>query len=317
MKEYTQLTLPQRYEISALHKVGQTPTQIARIVGVHRTTISRELKRNKSPNGYYPQAAHQRSQQRRTGCRRPLKWTGRCRRLVEGKLRHPWSPEQITGWLGRNETFSISHERIYQHIRMDRDTGGLLHTHLRQQQRPKRMGSKFAYKGSIPHRVSIEDRPAIVDEKTRMGDWEVDLMMGGHGGGGLLTLVDRKTRFTRIEPVRSKHADHVADVLIGALSAIKDQVHTLTMDNGNEFAQHQRVAKALQAKVYFAHPYCAWERGANENTNGLLRQYFPKGTNFKGLSQAKIRRAENRLNDQPRKALEFRSPKDIFQPDKP
>ena len=128
MKEYTQLTLPQRYEISALHKVGQTPTQIARIVGVHRTTISRELKRNKSPNGYYPQAAHQRSQQRRTGCRRPLKWTGRCRRLVEGKLRHQWSPEQITGWLGRNETFSISHERIYQHIRMDRDTGGLLHT---------------------------------------------------------------------------------------------------------------------------------------------------------------------------------------------
>ena len=142
-------------------------------------------------------------------------------------------------------------------------------------------------------------------------------MMGGHGGGGLLTLVDRKTRFTRIEPVRSKHADHVADVLIGALSAIKDQVHTLTMDNGNEFAQHQRVAKALQAKVYFAHPYCAWERGANENTNGLLRQYFPTGTNFKGLRQAKIRRAENRLNDRPRKALEFRSPKDIFQPDKP
>jgi IS30 family transposase len=142
-------------------------------------------------------------------------------------------------------------------------------------------------------------------------------MMGGHGGGGLLTLVDRKTRFTRIEPVLSKQADHVADVIIRALSDIKGQVHTLTMDNGNEFAQHKIVAEALQAMVYFSHPYCAWERGVNENTNGLLRQYFPKGTNFKTITQAKIRRAENRLNDRPRKALEFRSPNDVFKLDKP
>jgi IS30 family transposase len=317
MKEYTQLTQPQRYEISALHKVGQGPTQIARIVGVHRTTISRELKRNQSPNGYYPQAAHQRSQKRRADRSRPLKWTGRCRRLVEGKLRHEWSPEQIAGWLGKNEPFSISHERIYPHISMDRERGGRLHTHLRQHQQPKRVSSKAAYKGSIPHRVSIDDRPAIVDEKTRIGDWEVDLMMGRHGGGGLLTLVDRKTRFTRMEPVLSKHADHVADVIIRALSEIKGQVHTLTMDNGNEFAQHKRVAKALLAKVYFAHPHCAWERGANENTNGLLRQYFPKGTNFKTITQAKIRRAEHRLNNRPRKALEFPSPNDVFTLDKP
>jgi len=268
MKEYTQLTLPQRYEISALHKVGQGPAQIARMVGVHRTTISRELRRNRSPNGYYPQAAHQRSQKRRIDRSRPLKWTGRCRRIVEGKRRHEWSPEQMAGWLGRNEPFSISHERIYQHIHVDRGRGGRLHTHRRQHQQPKRVSSQSAYKGSMRHRVSMDNRPAIVDEKTRIGDWEVDLMMGGHGGGGLLTLVDRTTRFTRMESVLSKHADHVADVIIGALSDIKGQVHTLTMDNGNEFAQHERVAKALQAKVYFAHPYCAWERGANQNTNG-------------------------------------------------
>ncbi len=314
MKEYTQLTLPQRYEISALHKVGQGPTQIARVVGVDRTTISRELKRNKSPNGYFAQAAHQRAQQRRAHVRRrPLKWTGRCRRLVEGKLRHQWSPEQIADWLGRTETISISHERIYQHIRTDRNTGGTLHRHLRQRLRPKRMQPKMRYKGSIPHRVSIDTRPAIVEEKTRIGDWEVDLMMGGHGGGGLLTLVERKSRFTRIEPVLSKHADHVADVLIGALDDLKKQVHTLTMDNGNEFAQHEKVAKALQADVYFAHPYCAWERGLNENTNGLLRQYFPKGINFKTVSQAKIRHAENRLNTRPRKGLGFRTPSEVFQ----
>jgi len=154
-------------------------------------------------------------------------------------------------------------------------------------------------------------------EKTRIGDWEVDLMMGGHGGGGLLTLLDRKTRFIRIEPVLSKHADHVADVIIRALSEIKGQVHTLTMDNGNEFAQHKRVAKALLAKVYFVHPYCAWECGANENTNELLRPYFLKRTNVKTITQANIRRAENWLNNRPRKALEFRSPNEVFKLDKP
>jgi IS30 family transposase len=195
---------------------------------------------------------------------------------VEGKLRHEWSPEQIAGWLGKNEPFSISYERIYPPIYMERDREGRLHTDLRQHQQPKRVSSNAAYKGSIPHQGSIDDRPAIVDEKTRIGDGEVDLMMGGHGGGGLLTLVDRKTRFTRMEPVLSKQADHVADVIIGALSEIKGPVHTLTMDNGNECAQQKRFAKALLAKGYFAHPYCAWERGANENTNGLLRPYFPK-----------------------------------------
>jgi IS30 family transposase len=181
--------------------------------------------------------------------------------------------------------------------------------------------SGFRPKPRIKARFATEFRLMIVPlssmEKTRIGDWEVDLMMGGHGGGGLLTLLDRKTRFIRIEPVLSKHADHVADVIIRALSEIKGQVHTLTMDNGNEFAQHKRVAKALLAKVYFAHPYCAWERGANENTNGLLRPYFLKRTNVKTITQANIRRAENWLNNRPRKALEFRSPNEVFKLDKP
>ena len=315
-EEYSQLTLPQRYEISALHKAGQGPTQIARIVGVHRTTISRELKRNTSPNGYYPQAAHHRAQQRQKNRCRPLKWTGRCRRLVEGKLRHQWSPEQIADWLGRSEGISISHERIYQHIRADRAKGGTLHTQLRQRLRSKPVAAKRTYKGSIPDRVSIDERPPVVEKKQRIGDWEVDLMMGGQGGGALLTLVERKSRFTRIAPVESKHADHVAHVLIDALQDVKQQVHTLTMDNGNEFAQHQNVKKGLRADVYFAHPYCAWERGLNENTNGLLRQYFPKGINFKTVSQAKIRHAEYRLNNRPRKGLEFRTPNEIFHSEK-
>ena len=310
------MTQPQRYEISALHKAGHGPSQIAEVVGVHRTTISRELKRNKSPNGYFAQAADQRAHHRRAHVRRPLKWTGRCRRLVEGKLRHQWSPEQIADWLERDQAISISHERIYQHIRADRQAGGMLYKDLRHRLRPRRPASTTAYKGSIPNRVSIDDRPAVVEEKTRIGDWEVDLMMGGHGGGGLLTLVERKSRFTRIERVTSKLADHVAEVLIDALEDQKEQVHTLTMDNGNEFAHHEKISKALQADSYFAHPYCAWERGLNENTNGLLRQYFPKGTHFKALSDAKIRQAEKRLNDRPRKGLGFQTPNQIFQPEK-
>jgi len=316
MKGYSQLTLPQRYAISALYKAGHGPSVIAALVGVHRTTISRELKRNKSPHGYYPQAADRRAQQRRTNRCRPRKWTGRCRRLVEGKLCHQWSPEQIADWLGRSAGISISHERIYQHIRADQAAGGTLHTQLRQRLRPKRAPTKRAYKGSIPDRVSIDERPPIVEEKQRIGDWEVDLMMGGQGGGALLTLVERKSRFTRIERVDSKHADHVAHVLIDALQDVKQQVHTLTMDNGNGFAQHQNVKKGLRADVYFAHPYCAWERGLNENTNGLLRQYFPKGINFKTVTLAKIQQAENLLNDRPRKGLGFRTPNEIFHNEK-
>ena len=236
--------------------------------------------------------------------------------MVEGKLHHQWSPEQIAGWLVRDYALSISHERIYQHIRADRQAGGLLHTALRHRLRSHRPSSPARYKGSIPNRVSIEGRPAIVEKKTRIGDWEVDLMMGGHGGGGLLTLVERKSRFTRSEPVKTKHADHVAEILISALDAHKGQVHTLTMDNGNEFAHHETVHKELKAEVYFARPYCAWERGLNENTNGLLRQYFPKGTNFKAVSNAKIRQAENQLNNRPRKGLGFRTPNEMFQPKK-
>ncbi len=308
MKGYRQLTLPQRYEISALDKAGHGPSAIAAVVGVHRTTISRELKRNHSRTGYHPQAADRRAQQRRTDRCRPLKWTARCRQLVESKLRYQWSPEQIANWLGRSEGISISHERIYQHIRADQAQGGTLYRHLRQRLRPKRVTAQAAYKGSIPDRVSIDERPLIVEEKQRIGDWEVDLMMGGQGGGAPLTLVERKSRFTRIEPVDSKHADHVAQVLINALRDHKQQVHTLTMDNGNEFAQHQKVKKALRADVYFAHPYCAWQRGLNENTNGLLRQYFPKGINFKTVSRAKIQQVEQRLNKRPRKGLEFQTP---------
>ena len=312
MKEYSQLPLSQRYEIGALKKAGHSQQRIAEIVETHPSTISRELRRNKSSNGYYPRAAHEQAQQRHLHKRRAYKWTGHWGRIIERKLRLQWSPEQISGWLFCQHHFSLSHERIYQHIRADRAAGGSLHTHLRLRLDTRRSKKATDYKGGLPNRISIDDRPPIVEEKTRIGDWEGDLMMGGQGGGALATLVDRKSRWTRLQRVHTKQADQVADILIEGLKDHREKVQTLTVDNGTEFAQHEKVAKALKADVYFAHPYCAWERGLNENTNGLLRQYSPKGTNFKIISDAKIRQVEKQLNERPRKALGFRTPQEVF-----
>jgi IS30 family transposase len=180
----------------------------------------------------------------------------------------------------------------------------------------RRARRSTAYKGKITQRVSIDQRPSIVDEKSRIGDWEADLMLGGQGGGALLTVVERKSRWTCMARLPSKQSEVVAEALINLLRPYKKQVKTVTLDNGNEFAQHVNVSKALQASVYFAHPYCAWQRGLSENTNGLLRQYFPKGTNFKIIRQAKLDQIQKRLNQRPRKGLEFLTPQHIFQPER-
>ena len=316
MKGYRQLTLPQRYEIFALKKAGHSQVAIADLVRVHASTVSRELRRNKSPTGYYAQAAHRQAQQRRLQSRGPTKWTRRAQRLVERKLRQQWSPEQIADWLKRTQRIWLSHEGIYQYLRADRLAGGNWHAQLRRRLGLRRARRSTAYKGKITQRVSIDQRPSIVDEKSRIGDWEADLMLGGQGGGALLTVVERKSRWTCMARLPSKQSEVVAEALINLLRPYKKQVKTVTLDNGNEFAQHVNVSKALQASVYFAHPYCAWQRGLSENTNGLLRQYFPKGTNFKIIRQAKLDQIQKRLNQRPRKGLEFLTPQQIFQPER-
>ncbi len=234
-------------------------------------------------------------QQRHRHKRRAYKWTAGRRRQVESKPRLQWSPEQISGWLVRHHGFSLSHERMYQHLCADRAGDGSLYTHVRHRSGSRRSPCSTTCKGDLPNRVSIDDRPPIVEGKTRIGDWEGDLMMGGQGGGALATLVDRKSRWTHLQRVvHTKQAEEVADNLIQGLKDHREKVHTLTVDNGTEFAQHEKVAKALKADVYFAHPYCAWERGLDENTNGLLRPYFPKGANFRIISDATIRQVEKR-----------------------
>ena len=233
--------------------------------------------------------------------------------VIESKLRIEWSPEQISGWLLYEQELLISHESIYWHIWADKHAGGDLFTHLRQQGKKydKRRNGKST-RGQIKNRVSIDDRPQVVDDKSRIGDWEIDTVIGKGHSGALVTIVERVTKLTVSTRVNNKSAEDVTQATIALLKPFEDVVHTITADNGKEFAYHERISKALSAEVYFAHPYSSWERGLNENTNGLLRQYFPKNTDFKRVEQIKVARALRRLNSRPRKDLDFKTPAQLM-----
>lgn len=231
--------------------------------------------------------------------------------LVEEKLRQDWSPEQISGRLKEDEVF-ISHESIYQYIYADKRVGGSLWTHLRRHEkkyRKRRCGQDR--RGKIPNRRSIEDRPVIVEERSRVGDWEADLILGKNHQGVAVTLTERKSRFTLLRTLPSKHADPIKEAII-ALLKWDARLKTITFDNGKEFTGHQEISAALNADCYFAHPYSSWERGTNENTNGLIRQYLPKSRNLKEISMEEEVRIMDKLNLRPRKCLGFRTPYEVF-----
>lgn len=311
MRGYTQLVHEQRYQIYALMKADHTQTEIAEILGVHKSTISRELRRNCGLRGYRPKQAHglamDRQANRATAHLSDSTWP-----LVDSLLREDWSPEQISCWLKLFKNRSISHEWIYQYIYQDKLYGGTLHQHLRcKKKRRKRYGS-YDRRGQIINRVSIDERPAIVDKRRRIGDWELDTVIGKAHQQAIVTITERKTRLSLIRKVKFKTAENVADAIIELLGPMKKWVKTLTADNGKEFAFHERIAKALNAKFYFAHPYSSWERGLNENTNGLIRQYLPKKTDFKKVTQKQIDNVMEKLNNRPRKCLGFKTPNQVF-----
>lgn len=307
---YNQITQGQRYQIKALLKTNHSQSQIAKVVGVHRSTISRELKRNLGQRGYRPKQAHQFALQRRVKAKATI--TTEIWKFVEKKIRLEWSPEQISGWLKRHKKPTVSHERIYQYLIEDKRLGGDLYKSLRcQRARRKRYGS-YDRRGQIPNRTSIDDRPEVVEERSRIGDMEIDMVIGKGHQGGLVTIVDRKSRYTFIKRVSSKQAREVGDATIALLKPMGNRLMTITADNGKEFAQHQRVAKSLSAEYYFAHPYSSWERGTNENTNGLIRQYFPKRTNFLKVTDEEVAHVTNRLNHRPRKTLGYKTPFEVF-----
>jgi IS30 family transposase len=312
MKNYAHLTQAERYQIAILCKAGHSMSEIARLMNRHRSTIGREIARNRGQRGYRPKQAQAfsraRMRARENGRRIPDEtWI-----FVDARLGELWSPEQISGRLKADCLPSVSHEAIYQRIYADKDRGGTLHRALRcQKARRKRYGS-HERRGAIPNQVSIEQRPALVDRRERFGDWEADLVIGAGQQQALVTLNERKSRYALIAHVPFKTAKNVSEAMISLLTPFATHVHTLTTDNGREFAQHEQVAKQLSADYFFAHPYSSWERGANENMNGLIRQFFPKKMRFESISFADIKFAMHRLNHRPRKCLGFKTPHEVF-----
>lgn len=312
MRNYTQLTQEQRYHIYAHKKTGHfTQSEIADMLGVHKSTISRELARNRGGRGYRPKQAQEFALARRQGRIKP-RIAAAAWELVESYLRLDLSPEQVSGRLKKERDLSISHEHIYQHVYADKRDGGDLHKHLRCQKKRRKRYGKYSRRGQIPDRVGIELRPAIVDARCRIGDWEADTIIGKNHCQAIVSLTERKSTFTLLKKVPQKTAELVEDATVKLLGPIKKAVHTITSDNGTEFAAHKAIAAALKAAFYFAHPYHAWERGTNENANGLVRQYFPKGHDFKTITDEQIEFVMDRLNNRPRKKLGFLTPKEVF-----
>lgn len=315
MRTYKQLTYEQRCQIEALKKSGISQQAIAVIISVSQSSVSRELSRNTGLRGYRHDQAHRTSIERRQATAKPYKMTAELIDEINDKLYLKWSPEQISGWLLVEQEILISHEIIYQHVWADKAAGGDLYKHLRRRARKYKVrGSNGKTRsGQIKNRVSIDDRPIIVDEKSRVGDWEIDTVIGKNHSGALVTIVERATLFTVSLRVKSKRAEEVTAATIALLTPFKGLVHTITSDNGKEFAYHEQIAAGLECDFYFAHPYHSWERGLNENTNGLLRQYFPKNTDFKTVSTRAVKQSVDQLNNRPRKTLAFKTPAVLMQ----
>jgi IS30 family transposase len=307
---YRQLTEGQRYQISAFLSQEFSQREIAKKLNIAPSTVHRELRRNNDKTGVYdPEVAQQRTLSRRLKPK-PRRICDNTECAVEFMLQLDWSPEQISAICTRLG-YSVSHEWIYNYVRADFNNGGSLFKHLRHKlKRYKRRFDK--QRGRILNRRSIHDRPSIIEQRGRYGDWEIDTVIGKQGTGAMVTLLERKSSFYLVKKVPSKQADVVADATIEMLQPFKSLVHSITSDNGKEFAEHQRIARELDTDVYFADPYASYQRGANENANGLLRQYVPKGTDLRTVTHRQIEGYQARLNERPRKKHGYLQPVNIF-----
>jgi IS30 family transposase len=301
---YTHITREERYQIYALKKAGHKQYEIAEVLKRSESTISRELSRNCGRRGYRPKQAHNKSVERQSINARMIDdatW-----QFAQDRLLEQWSPEQISGHA------AISPETVYQRVYANKRAGGLLWKNLRSQKLRKKRYGKVERRGTISNRVSIDDRAAIVETRSRIGDWEADTVIGKNHRQAIVSIVERKTGFTLIQKVERKTALAVSQAMIGLLKPHRKKVRTITSDNGKEFAGHEEIASKLKANFYFAHPYSSWERGTNENTNGLIRQYFPKNRDFTTITQQEIHMAMERLNNRPRKRLGYQTPSQVF-----
>ncbi len=314
---YKHLTLEGRYHIQAYKKAGYKQYEIAKELGVDPSTVSRELKRNSSTQrkSYSAKAANKVADDRRMYASRESnkKMDKKLQKIVIKYILNDWSPEQISQRLKAIDIAEISHVRIYQFVKENRSQGGELYTHLRFHHtghRRAKYGSKS--KGRIKNRVSISQRDKIVDDKSRVGDWEIDTIVGADKKGAITTVVERKTSLVKISIPTTKKAIDIENETIRIMRPLKDKIHTITSDNGLEFSNHQNISKALEYEHYFCHPYSSWERGLNEYTNGLIRQYIPKGTSFDNITPEFIKMVEDKLNNRPRKALNWKTPNEAF-----
>jgi IS30 family transposase len=288
---------------------------IAKELGVSQGTISREIARNSGSKGYrYKQANEKSIDRRHKISAAPKKMKPDITLFVEQKIcNQQWSPEQISGYMKRNMKIAVSHECIYQYILKNKKNNPGLRKGLRRSgKKYNKRNNKLAGRGLIPNRVDIKERPAIVANKERIGDFEIDTIIGANHKGAIVTIVERKTMLTRLQLISQKTANKASDAIIKLLKPFKQHVHTITSDNGKEFAQHEKIALELNAKMFFATPYHSWERGLNENTNGLIRQYFSKKCDFSTITQEQVQYVEYLLNSRPRKSLNFKSPSEVF-----
>jgi IS30 family transposase len=312
-KGYHHLTQTERCQIYALKASNMSQIKIASMLGFSASTLSRELKRNRGKRGYRHQQANTLAIERRyIASKRSSRMTAATIELIRVNLRKKWSPEQIAGRLKMDGIF-ISHETIYKHVWADKKNGGDLYKHLRHGGRKyakKRSGT--AGRGCIPNRIDIKERPSVVETKSRIGDWEGDLIIGTEHKGALLTYVDRKAKFTKMTKLANKTMAAVYTGTTRIMAPLAKNVHTITYDNGKAFSGHLSISKVLQAQCFFATPYHSWERGLNEHTNGLIRQYFPKKSDLTCLSDEQVQAVEDALNDRPRKVLNYRTPREVF-----
>lgn len=311
---YTHLTSEERHYIEKRHKMQDSTTTIALALGRSQSSISRELGRNCGQRGYRHRQAHGKAQQRHVDKPKAVKLTLALVDSLERLLERQWSPEQISGRLQAEGKSTVCHETIYQHVLKDKRAGGKLYLNLRRHSKKyrKRYGSNTGSVKGIPNRVDIDERPPVANQRERLGDWEADTMIGKGHKGALVTLDERKSKLRLAFPVANKTAEAVTGSIITLLGGFKDWVHTLTFDNGKEFAKHEEVAQAIECRTYFAKPYHSWERGQNENANGLLRQYFPKAMGLLDVTTRQVFEAVHKLNNRPRKRLGFKTPYEVF-----
>lgn len=311
----SQITLEQRYEISSLYKLGKSQVYIAYSIGVDKSTISRELKRNadKRSGDYRAKLAERKCRERHANKPKKVHLSEDIKELIESLIKEDYSPEQVVGYCKKNGLECVSAERIYLHIWKDKKNKGILYKHLRRKgRRYKKRGAINNGRGQIPDRVSIDKRPPEVDNKIEFGDLEADTIVGKDHKGAIVTLNDRASGMLKMKKTKTREAKEIRIAINQMLEEWVPYINTITADNGKEFAEHKKIAENCQIDFYFANPYSPWERGANENLNGLIRQYFPKKTDFSTITDQEVERIERKLNKRPRKRLKFETPLEVM-----